>query len=77
MDMDTRTFLKLGSCTITLIVLFFGTIIFFAWLLNSLLGIILGVAIAMIIFVLFVEYVYPLLFKEYIKEFWRKQDEKT
>lgn len=52
-------------------------LVFVMWLFPNDLGMLLGFGFAYSFFVLVIYFVYPIIFKDYIKEFWKKQEEKN
>ena len=54
---------------------FFGLIIFLLWLLPNTIGLLLGFIFGSLSLMLIMGFIYPIVFKEYIKEYWERQNE--
>jgi len=74
--MNQKTFVKLIIANILLGLLFIGGIFFSAFITKTETGIILGGLITVILIAFLMAMVYPIVFKDYIEEFWKKQEEK-
>jgi len=79
MLMDKKTFIKLFGITGILFIIFIFCMLFFANWLGSydlVFGFVVGTITFVVIYGLFIGYVYPWLFKDYIKKFWTEHYKK-
>jgi len=75
--MRTKVAIKVLICSIMVPLISLGIIIFSLYLFQSDAGLILGIILAMGFMIAIVAYGYPVWFKDYIKEYWKKQDAKN
>jgi len=74
--MEGKTMLKLVASIILVNVAFFGPIFLFMWLCPNYIGAIAGTCLGIALSVEIVRECYPVWFKDYIEDFWRREEEK-
>jgi len=71
-----KHFLKMLAASLFTIFVSFGTVILTLYYLPNLNGLCIGLLLGFIVFCIVVFICYPIWFKDYIEEFWIKEEEK-
>jgi len=75
--MNKKDKFNLIIMTSSLFILFLVLIFLFCFLTKNVYGAILGIIVSFLITTVIMIFTYPIIFKDYIEEFWRKEEEKN
>jgi len=74
--MNLKTGIKVLICTCFIGLTFIGVMVLTVVVIPNVIGAYLSILFASLVVAIIVGFAYPILFKDYIKEFWEKQEKK-